>query len=111
MAGAKAAALGLAIAALDQSLWCLFLCPSLVFHPLSRAELEEVAAEHPDRFKLWYTVDRCGGASLDPPPDSPRPTEGWAYSSGFISADMIQHALYPPSEDNLVSGVLPAPSC
>lgn len=55
---------------------------------LLRAELEEVAAEHPDRFKLWYTVDR--------------PTEGWAYSSGFISADMIQHALYPPSEDNLV---------
>lgn len=55
---------------------------------LLRAELEEVAAEHPDRFKLWYTVDR--------------PNEGWAYSSGFISADMIQHALYPPSEDNLV---------
>jgi len=55
---------------------------------LLRAELEEVAAEHPDRFKLWYTVDR--------------PAEGWAYSSGFISADMIQQALYPPSEDNLV---------
>jgi len=55
---------------------------------LLRAELEEVAAEHPDRFKLWYTVDR--------------PTEGWAYSSGFISADIIQQALFPPSEDNLV---------
>jgi len=55
---------------------------------LLRAELEEVAAEHPDRFKLWYTVDR--------------PAEGWAYSSGFISADMIQQALFPPSEDNLV---------
>ena len=35
---------------------------------LLRAELEAVAAEHPDRFKLWYTVDRPG--------------EGWQYSSG-----------------------------
>ena len=23
-----------------------------------RQELEEVAAENPDRFKLWYTIDR-----------------------------------------------------
>lgn len=24
---------------------------------LLRAELEEVAAKHPDQFKLWYTID------------------------------------------------------
>ena len=40
------------------------------------------------RFKLWYTVDR--------------PTEGWTYSSGFVSAEMIEKSLYPPSPDNLV---------
>jgi len=55
---------------------------------LLRAELEEVAEQHPDRFKLWYTVDR--------------PAEGWKYSSGFINADMIEKALFPPDSDNLV---------
>ena len=40
------------------------------------------------RFKLWYTVDRPG--------------EGWQYSSGFVSAEIIQKALFPPSGDNLV---------
>lgn len=55
---------------------------------LLRQELEEVQKEHPDRFKLWYTVDR--------------PAEGWQYSSGFINAEMIEKALFPPAEDNLV---------
>jgi len=55
---------------------------------LLRKELEEVQAQNPDKFKLWYTVDR--------------PTEGWQYSSGFINSEMIEKALYPPSSDNLV---------
>jgi len=55
---------------------------------LLRKELEDVEKEHPDRFKLWYTVDR--------------PNEGWKYSSGFINAEMIEKALFPPSSDNLV---------
>ncbi|XP_023323191.1 NADH-cytochrome b5 reductase 3 [Eurytemora carolleeae] len=55
---------------------------------LLRKELEEVQKENPDRFKLWYTVDRPG-------PD-------WSYSSGFINAEMIEKALFPPSSDNLV---------
>lgn len=55
---------------------------------LLRAELEEVAEKHPERFRLWYTVDRPG--------------EGWKYSSGFINAEMIEKALFPPAEDNLV---------
>lgn len=55
---------------------------------LLKAELEEVAEQHPDRFKLWYTVDR--------------PTEGWKYSSGFINAEMIETSLFPPASDNLV---------
>jgi len=55
---------------------------------LLRNELEEVQKQHPDRFKLWYTVDR--------------PKEGWSYSTGFVSAEMIEKALHSPSGDNLV---------
>jgi len=55
---------------------------------LLRKELEEIQEEFPARFKLWYTVDR--------------PSEGWTYSSGFINAEMIEKALFPPSGDNLV---------
>lgn len=62
---------------------------------LLRKELEAVQAEHPDRFKLWYTVDRPG--------------EGWQYSSGFVSAEIIQKALFPPSGDNLVLMCGPPP--
>jgi len=62
---------------------------------LLRKELEEVEKEYPDRFKLWYTVDRPG-------PE-------WSYSSGFINAEMIEKALFPPSEDNLVLMCGPPP--
>eukprot|EP00088_Acartia_fossae_P009018 TRINITY_DN14350_c0_g1_i1.p1 TRINITY_DN14350_c0_g1~~TRINITY_DN14350_c0_g1_i1.p1 ORF type:complete len:304 (-),score=60.45 TRINITY_DN14350_c0_g1_i1:291-1202(-) len=62
---------------------------------LLRKELEEVEKEHPDRFKLWYTLDRPG-------PD-------WGYSTGFINAEMIEKALYPPSADNLVLMCGPPP--
>jgi cytochrome-b5 reductase len=55
---------------------------------LIRQELEQIEKENPDRFKIWYTVDR--------------PAPGWTYSSGFINADMIEKALFPPSPDNLV---------
>jgi len=55
---------------------------------LLREELEEVQKKFPDRFKLWYTVDR--------------PQEGWTYSSGFISSDMIKEHLFAPSDDDLV---------
>lgn len=55
---------------------------------LLRNELEEVQKKHPDRFKLWYTVDR--------------PKDGWKYSTGFVNAEMIEKALHSPSSDNLV---------
>lgn len=47
---------------------------------LLRKELEDEAAKHPDQLKVWYTVDR--------------PEEGWKYSSGFVSKEMIQEHLY-----------------
>jgi len=62
---------------------------------LLREELEEVQKQYPERFKLWYTVDRPG--------------EGWTYSSGFISADMIKDHLFPPSDDDLVVMCGPPP--
>ncbi|KAF4528375.1 hypothetical protein B566_EDAN016909 [Ephemera danica] len=62
---------------------------------LLRNELEEVANNYPEQFKLWYTVDH--------------ETEGWKYSKGFVSAEMIENHLFPPSEDNLVLMCGPPP--
>jgi len=62
---------------------------------LLKDELEEVAKTHPAQFKLWYTVDR--------------PQEGWTYSVGFISAEMIKDHLFPPSPDTLVLMCGPPP--
>jgi cytochrome-b5 reductase len=62
---------------------------------LLRPELEQLQREFPDRFKLWYTVDRPG-------PD-------WKYSSGFVSSAMIEERLFPPSDENLVLMCGPPP--
>ncbi|XP_066494786.1 NADH-cytochrome b5 reductase 2 [Tiliqua scincoides] len=62
---------------------------------LLRQELEEVAAKNPDQFKLWYTVDR--------------PPQGWKYSSGFVTADMIKEHLPPPSNNSLILMCGPPP--
>ncbi|KAG7472158.1 hypothetical protein MATL_G00105620 [Megalops atlanticus] len=55
---------------------------------LLRDDLEEIQARNPDRFKLWFTVDKA--------------PEDWEFSQGFISADMIQEHLPPPADDSLV---------
>ncbi|XP_059078964.1 NADH-cytochrome b5 reductase 3-like isoform X1 [Tigriopus californicus] len=62
---------------------------------LVREELEQLQADHPNQFKLWYTVDR--------------PTEGWKYSSGFISDDMVREHLFPANEDTLAVMCGPPP--
>ncbi|GLV31970.1 uncharacterized protein CBL_07730 [Carabus blaptoides fortunei] len=62
---------------------------------LVRKELEEAAAEHPEQFKLWYTLDT--------------PAEGWKYSKGFINADMIKEQLFPPGPESLVLMCGPPP--
>ncbi|KAL0978236.1 hypothetical protein UPYG_G00167830 [Umbra pygmaea] len=62
---------------------------------LLRNELEEIQARDPERFQLWFTVDRA--------------PECWEYSEGFISADMIQEHLPAPSEDTLVLMCGPPP--
>ena len=51
---------------------------------LVRSELETIQQNHPDRFSLWYTLDR--------------PKEDWSYGSGFVNEKMIADHL-PHSED------------
>ncbi|XP_075043585.1 NADH-cytochrome b5 reductase 2 [Mixophyes fleayi] len=62
---------------------------------LLRTELDVVAKEHPNQFKLWYTLDR--------------PPKGWKYGSGFVTADMIKKHLPPPSDSPLVLMCGPPP--
>ncbi|KAK7864189.1 hypothetical protein R5R35_004100 [Gryllus longicercus] len=62
---------------------------------LLKKELEEVQKNHPSQFKLWYTVDR--------------PTDSWRYSVGFISSEMIEDHMFPPSPDTLVLMCGPPP--
>ncbi|KAM4721129.1 NADH-cytochrome b5 reductase 2 [Rhinophrynus dorsalis] len=62
---------------------------------LLRSELETVAKNHPDQFKLWYTLDR--------------PPQGWKYGSGFVTADMIRNHLPPPSDNVIVLMCGPPP--
>jgi len=50
---------------------------------LVREELETMVKEYPDRFSVWYTVDRVDAAA------------SWKYDKGFISKTMIeQHCLF-----------------
>ncbi|XP_014677277.1 PREDICTED: NADH-cytochrome b5 reductase 3-like isoform X2 [Priapulus caudatus] len=62
---------------------------------LLRNELEEVQRANPDRFHLWYTLDKS--------------TEGWQYSTGFVNAEMIVEHLPPPGDDTLVLMCGPPP--
>ncbi|KAM3587368.1 uncharacterized protein V6R79_003369 [Siganus canaliculatus] len=62
---------------------------------LLRPELEELQVNHPDRFKLWFTLDKA--------------PQDWEYSQGFISEDMVQDHLPPPSDDTLILMCGPPP--
>uniref|UniRef100_A0A1B0D3G2 NADH-cytochrome b5 reductase n=1 Tax=Phlebotomus papatasi TaxID=29031 RepID=A0A1B0D3G2_PHLPP len=62
---------------------------------LLRDELEHFAAQHPDQFKIWYTLDST-------------PTD-WKYSKGFINEEMIRDHLLPPSDSTIVLMCGPPP--
>lgn len=62
---------------------------------LLRNELDTLAAEYPDNFKVWYTVDTA--------------SDEWTYSVGFVNADMIRDHLYPPSDNTVVLMCGPPP--
>lgn len=62
---------------------------------LLRDELDDIAKNHPNKLKLWYTLDSSG--------------ENWPYSTGHINADMIKDHMFPPSSDILVLMCGPPP--
>ncbi|XP_025050150.1 NADH-cytochrome b5 reductase 3 isoform X2 [Alligator sinensis] len=62
---------------------------------LLRPELEEVRVEYPDRFNLWYTLDRA--------------PENWEYSQGYVNQDMIRDHMPPPQDDVLILMCGPPP--
>ncbi|GAB1859790.1 NADH-cytochrome b5 reductase 2 [Camponotus japonicus] len=62
---------------------------------LLRDELDDIAKKYPNKLKLWYTLDTS--------------SEGWPYSTGYISADMIKKHMFPPSSDTIVLMCGPPP--
>lgn len=62
---------------------------------LLKEELEELAHENPSRMKLWYTLDR--------------PEDGWEYSKGFVTDEMLKEHMPPPGEDTLILMCGPPP--
>ncbi|RWS30200.1 NADH-cytochrome b5 reductase 3-like isoform X1 [Leptotrombidium deliense] len=54
-----------------------------------REDLENLQACYPDRFKLWYTVDKAE-------------TTDWKYSTGFISDEMIKNHMPPADNDSCI---------
>lgn len=62
---------------------------------LLRDELDDIAKKYPNKLKLWYTLDTS--------------SEGWPYSTGYISADMIEKHMFPPSSDTIVLMCGPPP--
>ena len=78
----------------DIQLWLLF-ANQTEQDILLRDELEQLAAANADRFKLWYTVDRC--------PDE------WTYSKGFINDTMLSAHMPPPGDDVLICMCGPPP--
>lgn len=78
---------------------------------LVRKELEEVSAQHPQQFKLWYTLDTPGEGKcyFKITLNNPIAVSDWKYSSGFVNADMIKEHLFPPSAETLVLMCGPPP--
>jgi len=56
---------------------------------LLKDELDRLAKTHPDKFHVWYTVDRP-------------PAQGWKYSTGFVNDVMIKDHLPPPTDDTAI---------
>eukprot|EP01024_Parvocaulis_polyphysoides_P064799 TRINITY_DN7545_c0_g1_i10.p1 TRINITY_DN7545_c0_g1~~TRINITY_DN7545_c0_g1_i10.p1 ORF type:complete len:206 (-),score=19.76 TRINITY_DN7545_c0_g1_i10:15-632(-) len=61
---------------------------------LLREELDELASKHPN-LKVHYTLDR--------------PSEGWMYSKGFITEQMIRDNLFKPGRGSIVLMCGPPP--
>jgi len=62
---------------------------------LVREELELLKKSYPDRFNLWYTVDKA--------------PEKWAYSTGFIDEGMLKKHLPAPDAETQIMICGPPP--
>jgi nitrate reductase (NAD(P)H) len=57
---------------------------------LAREQLDQLAKDHPDRFKLWYTVDRVPDEAMD-----------WQYSVGFVNEQLIRDHIFEPEDGRI----------
>ena len=64
---------------------------------LLREELDSLANSHPDRFQLWYAVDRVPEGAA------------WDYSVGFVTREMMEARLFPAGEDTIALMCGPPP--
>lgn len=65
---------------------------------LLKEELEQLAENHKDNFKLYLTVDV-----------KPDDAAGWKQGVGFITKDMIQKHMPPPGEQTIILFCGPPP--
>ncbi|CAE7258498.1 NITA [Symbiodinium microadriaticum] len=69
---------------------------------LARDVLEELAAKHPDRFVLSFTVDKVPSADENvSPSDEKNYTSAWKGHVGFVTPAMTKACLFPASEDTV----------
>lgn len=62
---------------------------------LLRNELDQLAGEHPEQLKVWYTVDQA--------------SDSWKFSTGFVKSDMIKEHLHAPGADTITLMCGPPP--
>lgn len=62
---------------------------------LLRDDIDVLAAQHQEQFKVWYTIDRA--------------TPTWKFSVGFINEAMLKDNLFPPSADTITVMCGPPP--
>uniref|UniRef100_A0A0D3H179 FAD-binding FR-type domain-containing protein n=1 Tax=Oryza barthii TaxID=65489 RepID=A0A0D3H179_9ORYZ len=65
---------------------------------LLRDELDRWAAEYPDRLKVWYVIDQVK-----------RPEEGWKYSVGFVTEEVLREHVPEGGDDTLALACGPPP--
>jgi len=69
---------------------------------LARDVLEELAAKHPDRFTLNFTVDKVPSEDENVSPSEPKTSSSeWKGHVGFVTPAMTEACLFPASEDTI----------
>lgn len=55
---------------------------------LLRSELDKLAEQHPEQFKVYYTLDK--------------PPKGWKGGKGFVNDKMVKECLPSPQDDGVI---------